>query len=239
MLLSAENITSGYVEEIDILRDVSLGVGEGAITAIIGPNGAGKSTLMKTIYGFLHPRRGKILFEGGEIQAFPPHRLKRMGISYMLQEYSTFPQLTVEDNLLLGAWIYRKDGNLVKRRLAEVFEFFPMLREKRGIKANYLSGGFLRMLSIGKETITQPKLLLVDEPSAGLAPLVVKEIYDFLMKIAKEGTTILLIDQNIKKAVEVSNYMYLIEMGQVKKKGPKEDFEASIREIIKESLFTK
>ncbi len=239
MLLSAEKITSGFVEEIDILRDLSLDVREGAITGIIGPNGAGKSTLMKTIYGFLHPRRGRILYEGNEIQTKLPHQLKRMGISYMLQEYSTFPQLTVKENLLLGAWVYRKDGKRVKKRLGEVFEVFPMLRDKRGEKANYLSGGFLRMLSIGKETITKPKLFLVDEPSAGLAPMIVKEIYNFLIKIVEEGTTILLVDQNIRKALEVSSYMYLLEMGQVKKEGPKEDFEESIREIIKESLFTR
>jgi len=238
-MLSLKNITSGYVEEIDILKDASLEVREGVVTGIIGPNGAGKSTLLKTIFGFLHPRTGKILFEGHEIQNYPPYQLKQMGISYMLQEYSTFPQLTVKDNLLLGAWIFRRDRDLVKQRLEEVYEFFPMLAERRAEKATYLSGGFLQMLSIGKEIITKPKLLMIDEPSAGLAPRIVKEIYNLLLRIAEQGTTILLVDQNIMKALEVSDFMYLLEMGQIKQGGPKEDFEQGIREIIRDSLIAK
>jgi len=236
-MLSIQNITSGYVEEIDILKDVSLEVKKGAITGIIGPNGAGKSTLLKTIFGFLHPRRGKILFEANEIQNYLPYQLKQMGISYMLQEYSTFPQLTVKDNLLLGAWIFRRDRDLIKQRLEEVYEFFPVLAERRAEKATYLSGGLLQMLSIGKEIITKPKLLLIDEPSAGLAPRIVREIYDLLLRIAELGTTILLVDQNIMKALEVSGFMYLLEMGQIKQGGPKEDFEEGIREIIRDSLI--
>ena len=238
-MLSIEKITSGYVEEIDILNDVSLEVKKGAITGIIGPNGAGKSTLLRTIFGFLHPSKGKILFEGNEIQKYSPYELKQMGISYMLQEYSTFPQLSVKDNLLLGAWIFRRDRDLIKQRLEEVYEFFPMLAERGAEKATYLSGGFLQMLSIGKEIITKPKLLLIDEPSAGLAPKIVKEIYNLLLRIAESGTTILLVDQNIMKALEVSDFMYLLEMGQIKKEGPKEDFEADIRAIIRDSLMVR
>ncbi len=238
-MLSIDKITSGYVEEIDILTDVSLEVKEGAITGMIGPNGAGKSTLLKTIFGFLPPRLGRILFEGHEIQSYPPYQLKQMGISYMLQEFSTFPQLSVRDNLLLGAWIFRRDRNLIKQRLEEVFEFFPMLRERKTEKATYLSGGLLRMLCLGKEIMTKPKLFLIDEPSAGLAPMVVKEIYNFMLKITELGTTILLVDQNIMKALEVSDFMYLLEMGQIKKGGPKEDFEEGIREIIRDSLIAR
>jgi len=238
-MLSVEKITSGYVEGIDILRDVSLDVKKGIITGIIGPNGAGKSTLLRTIFGFLHPHRGRIKFEDKEIQNYHPYHLKQMGISYMLQEFSTFPQLTVKDNLLLGAWVFRRDRNLVKKRLEEVYEFFPLLWERKTEKATYLSGGILRMLSLGKEIMTKPKLFLVDEPSSGLAPLIVKEIYGFLKKIAEQGTTVLIVDQNIMKVLEISHYMYLIEMGQVKQVGPKEDFEGNIREIIRESLIDK
>ncbi len=238
-MLSVEKITSGYVEGIDILRDVSLDVRKGIITGVIGPNGAGKSTLLRTIFGFLHPRRGTIHFEGKQIQSYHPYDLKQMGISYMLQEFSTFPQLSIKDNLLLGAWVFRRDGNLVRRRLEEVYEFFPMLRTRKKEKATYLSGGTLRMLSLGKEIMTKPKLFLVDEPSSGLAPLLVKEIYGFLKKIAEQSTTILIVDQNIMKILEISNYMCLIEMGQVKQTGQKEDFEGSIRKIIRESLINK
>lgn len=238
-MLKVESVTSGYVEGIDILTDVSLEIKEGIITGMIGPNGAGKSTLLKVIFAFLNPRQGKILFEGQEIQNTLPSQLKWMGMSYVPQGFSTFPQLTVEDNLLLGAWIFRRDKKLLDQRLKEVYEFFPLLRQRRKDKATYLSGGILRMLCIGKEIITKPKLLLIDEPSEGLAPKIVKEIYNFLLKIKDQGTTIFLVDQNIMKALEVSDYMYLLEMGQIKQRGPKEEFEENIREIIRDSLISR
>jgi branched-chain amino acid transport system ATP-binding protein len=238
-MLALERITSGYVEEIDILRDVSLEVREGSITGVIGPNGAGKSTLLKTIFGLLRPRQGRILFAGAEIQGLHPYELKRLGMSYMLQEFSTFPQLTVEDNLLLGAWIFRHDRRLVKERLQEVYELFPALLERKGEKATYLSGGVLRMLCIGKEIMNRPKLLLLDEPSAGLSPKFVKEVYSMIKRIAAAGTTVLLVDQNILKAHEISTDMCLLDMGQVKRTGPKAEFSAGIREIIKDSLISR
>jgi len=238
-MLEVEQVTSGYVEGIDILTDVSLEIKEGIITGMIGPNGAGKSTLLKVIFAFLNPRHGKILFEGQEIQNHLPSQLKWMGMSYVPQGFSTFPQLTVEDNLLLGAWIFRQDKKLLRQRLREVYDFFPLLRERRREKATYLSGGILRMLCIGKEIITRPKLLLIDEPSEGLAPKIVKEIYSFLLKIRDQGTTIFLVDQNILKALEVSDYMYLLEMGRIKQKGPRQEFEENIREIIRDSLISR
>jgi len=238
-MLKVEQVTSGYVEGIDILTDVSLEIKEGIITGMIGPNGAGKSTLLKVIFALLNPRHGKILFEGQEIQNDLPSQLKWRGMSYVPQGFSTFPQLTVEDNLLLGAWIFRQDKKLLNQRLREVYDFFPLLRERRREKATYLSGGILRMLCIGKEIITKPKLLLIDEPSEGLAPKIVKEIYSFLLKIRDQGTTIFLVDQNILKALEVSDYMYLLEMGRIKQKGPKQEFEENIREIIRDSLISR
>jgi len=234
-----ENVTTGYIEGIDILRDVSLEVEEGRITGIIGANGAGKSTLLKTIFGFLHPRKGRIIFQGKEIQHFMPYELKEVGISYMLQEYSTFPELSVEDNLLLGAWTFRKDKRRVKKRLDEIYGFFPVLSERRAEKATYLSGGQLRALSLGKEIMSKPELLMIDEPSVGLQPNLVTEIYELLIEIASHGTTILIVDQNIMKALEVSDYMYMLDMGQIKEEGPKKKFEKHIREMIKVSLMAK
>ena len=236
-MLSIERLTSGYVEEIDILKDISMDVRGGAITGVIGPNGAGKSTLLKTIFGLLHPRRGKIFFKSKEIQNYRSDQLKQMGISYMLQEYGTFPRLTVNDNLLLGGWVIRQDRELVRQRLKEVYDFFPELWERRAEKATNLSGGVLRMLCIGREIMTKPELLLLDEPSTGLSPKIVRKIYSFLQKIAELGTTILLVDQNIMKALEVSDFMYLLDMGQIKQGGPKEDFKECIRKIIKDSLI--
>lgn len=238
-MLSIQDVTAGYVEEIDILRDVSLEIKKNTITGIIGANGAGKSTLLKTIFGFLQPRKGRIIFDGKEIQNRKPHQMKEMGISYMLQEYSTFPELSVQDNLLLGAWTFRKDKKLVKERIEEIYHFFPALAEKKGLNATYLSGGQLRALSLGKEIMAKPKLLLIDEPSVGLQPNIVHEIYEFLKNIVLRGTTITIVDQNIMKALEVSEYIYMLDMGQIKEGGPKKDFEQHIREMIKTSLMAQ
>ncbi len=238
-MLVLEGVTAGYVEGIDVLRDLSLRIEEGKITGIIGANGAGKSTLLKTIFGFLHPRKGRIIFQGKEIHHFMPYELKKLGISYMLQEYSTFPELSVEDNLLLGAWTFRKDKKRVKKRLTEIYTLFPILSERRSEKATYLSGGQLRALSLGKEIMSKPALLMIDEPSVGLQPNLVKEIYKLLVEIASQGTTILIVDQNMMKALEISDYMYMFDMGQIKEEGPKDKFERHIREMIRTSLMAR
>lgn len=238
-LLSVENVTSGYVDEIDILEGLTLDVKAGTVTGVIGPNGAGKSTLLKTVFGFLRPRSGKMFFDEKEITHRRPHEMKALGISYMLQELNAFPELTVKDNLLLGGWTIRHDRELVTKRLEEVFDFFPALRTHRHRKANYLSGGELRMLALGREIMTKPRLFLIDEPSEGLAPIVVREVYLFLQRVTEQGMTMLLVDQNIMKAVEVSNYMYLLEMGKVKQRGPKGDFVENIRKIIQESIISR
>jgi ABC-type branched-subunit amino acid transport system ATPase component len=238
-ILTVEDVTAGYVEEIDILRDVSFEIEEGTISGIIGANGAGKSTLLKTIFGFIHPRKGKIAFQGQQIQGGRPYHMKEMGISYMLQEYSTFPGLSVQDNLLLGAWTFRKDKKRVKERLDRIYHLFPALSERRAQSASYLSGGQLRVLSLGKEIMSEPKLLMIDEPSVGLQPNIVTEIYELLKMVVRHGTTILIVDQNIMKAFEVSEYMLMLDMGQIKERGPKKDFEERIREMIKVSLMCK
>ena len=237
--LIIQGVTSGYVKGIDIVNEVSLEIEEDRITGIIGPNGAGKSTLLKTIFGFLHPSQGKIVFKGQEIQTLLPFRLKQLGISYVPQGKSTFPRLSVEENLMLGAWTFKKDRRLLNQKLEEIYTFFPVLGVKRGKKATFLSGGELQMLAIGKEVMTTPELLLVDEPSEGLAPMLVSEVYAFLKRVRDQGVTLFLVDQNITKAIEVSDYVYLLEMGKIKKQGPKEIFKESIRDIIRDSLISE
>jgi branched-chain amino acid transport system ATP-binding protein len=237
--LSVQGVTSGYVKGIDIVNEVSLEVEEDSITGIIGPNGAGKSTLLKTIFGFLHPSPGKIIFNGQEIQTLSPFKLKQLGISYVPQSINTFPRLSVEENLMLGAWTFKREKRLLKQRLGEIYDFFPVLWEKRNKQTTFLSGGERQMLAIGKEVMTTTQLLLVDEPSAGLAPKLVSEIYAFLKRVKKQGVTIFLVDQNITKAVEVSDYMYLLEMGKIKKQGAKEGFRENIRDIIRDSLISE
>ena len=236
-LLGVDHVAAGYVEGIDILADVTLQVEPGSITGIIGPNGAGKSTLLKTIFGFLHPRRGRILYGGREIQALAPYEIKRLGISYVPQGQNIFPQLTVEENLQLGAWIARHDRASVASSLERAYATFPRLRERRRRRATSLSGGEAKMLSLAKELVNDPALLLVDEPSAGLAPRIAHLVYEELVAARTRGVTILLIDQNITKAVEISDYLYMIERGQVRREGPRERFADQLHQIIRDSLL--
>src|SRR5437879_6821200 len=169
-LLEVHDVVAGYVEGIDVLTGVSVAVERGSITGIIGANGAGKSTLLKTIFGFLHPRRGRMALDGRPIEGLAPHEVKRLGVSYVPQGANLFPQLTVEENLLLGAWIVRRDRRRVAAGLERAYAAFPHLRDRRQRRATALSGGEAKMLSLAKELMTEPALLLVDEPSAGLAP---------------------------------------------------------------------
>ena len=222
--LGLEHVAAGYVEGIDILGNITLEVKPGSITGVIGPNGAGKSTLLKTIFGFLHPRRGSISFDGRPINALAPFEIKRLGISYVPQGANIFPQLTVEENLQLGGWVIRRDGARVAERLESAYAAFPRLREKRRRRATTLSGGEAKMLSLAKELVTEPTLLLVDEPSAGLAPRIVEQVYAQLLTVRDQGVTILLVDQNINKAVQVSDYLYMIERGEVRRQGTRHDF---------------
>ena len=201
-LLDVKNVTAGYQVGIDILNDISLEVQPESVTIIIGPNGAGKSTLLKTIYGFLTPREGGIKFNGTEITRSSPYEVKYAGLSYIPQEFNIFPQMTVEENLMMGAWIFKQDKARLEKQLQHVYGIFPALDKFKRSKATTLSGGQLRMLSIAKEVMTSPQLMLVDEPSAGLAPKIAAEAYDFLMHTKESlNAAILLVDHNMETAL--------------------------------------
>jgi ABC-type branched-subunit amino acid transport system ATPase component len=236
-LLELDAVTAGYVDAIDILNELTLRVEPGTITGIIGPNGAGKSTLLKTIFGFLHPHRGRIVFDGSEIGHESPHALKRRGLSYVPQGTNVFPQLTVQENLELGAWVFRRDAARIETLIERAYVAFPRLRERRRLRATGLSGGEAKMLSVAKEIVTDPKLLLVDEPSAGLAPVISNQLYDRLLEARARGVTILLVDQNIAKCVEVSDYLYMLEMGRVRHEGPRDGFREHLRDLVRDALL--
>lgn len=236
-LLDLDGVAAGYLPGIDILDQLTLRVEPGTITGVIGPNGAGKSTLLKTIFGFLHPHRGRIVFDGQDIGRRAAHELKRIGISYVPQGTNVFPQLTVQENLELGAWIFRHDHARVTQMIERAYAAFPRLHERRKLRATGLSGGEAKMLSVAKELVTDPKLLLVDEPSAGLAPVISNQLYTRLLEARARGVTILLVDQNIAKCVEVSDYLYLLEMGRVRHEGPREIFRDHLRELIRDALL--
>lgn len=238
-LLQVNDVTAGYQEGIDILNDLSLLIEPESVTIIIGPNGAGKSTLLKTIYGFLRPRQGKIMFNGDEITSSSPYEVKHAGLSYIPQEFNVFPQMTVEENLMMGAWIFRQDKTRLEGQLKHVYEIFPALDKFKKSKSNTLSGGQLRMLAIAKEVMTSPKLMLVDEPSSGLAPNIAAEAYDFLIhtkNILKSA--ILLVDHNMETALDLADYVYVVDMGRIRVHGPKSEFDVDrIKDIIQECLM--
>ena len=238
-LLEINSVTAGYQEGIDILNELNLVVQPGSVTIIIGPNGAGKSTLLKTIYGFLKPSMGSICFGDHDITQKLPHEIKHLGLSYIPQEFNIFPQLRVEENLLMGAWIFRKDKARVQQQLEHTYEIFPALHTFRKSKANTLSGGQLRMLSIAKEVMTSPSLMLVDEPSSGLAPKIAAEAYEFLMYTKQVlNAAILLVDHNMETALSLADYVYVVDMGRIRVHGPKQEFDLDrIKTIIQECLM--
>ena len=176
-ILAVDDLHAGYQGGVDILQGLSLEVKRLSFTLVIGPNGAGKSTLLKTLFGFLKPHRGTIRFRGAEIAGEAPHRIKSLGIGYVPQEINTFPNLTVEENLRMAAWTLRRDKARLKAQLGKVYELFPILAERRRNRAGDLSGGQGRMLSVAREMMTEPALMLVDEPTAGLAPSLVGQVY--------------------------------------------------------------
>jgi len=234
-----DDLHAGYQSGVDILQGISLEVAEGSVTLVIGPNGAGKSTLLKTIFGFLKPHRGHIRLREDEITSRAPHGLKRLGVSYMPQEINTFPLLSVEENLRMGAWVFRRDKRRVQARLQRIYDVFPALAERRRAAAGDLSGGQGRMLSVAREMMAQPRLLLVDEPTAGLAPALVDQVYDLLTQARRElGATILLVDQNIEDAVAKADHVYMLNLGRLKAQGPAAEFTpARTRELIQECLL--
>ncbi|RMF86317.1 MAG: ABC transporter ATP-binding protein [Nitrospinota bacterium] len=238
MSVEVRDLYVGYFKDIAILQGVSLLAQTGKITTLIGPNGVGKSTLLKTIYGFLTPFQGQIVVHGEEITGMAPYLLAHKGISYIPQRRNVFPYLSVEENLILGAWIFRRDRERMAQALEENYRRFPQLREKRRQKAGTLSGGEQRMVELGRALMVSPTILLVDEPTAGLAPRVAGEIYARLQALNREeGKTILLVDQNIRQALRISDYVYVFELGRNRAEGPRERFETDLRELIRDWLF--
>ena len=238
-LLVVDDLHAGYQSGIDILQGLSLDVAEGEVTLVIGPNGAGKSTLLKTIFGFLQPRRGHIRLRGEEIAGRAPFSLKRLGVSYMPQEINTFPLLSVEENLRMGAWTFRRDKHRLQTRLQRIYEVFPALADKRKGMAGDLSGGQGRMLSVAREMMAEPRLLLVDEPTAGLAPVLVEQVYELLAQARRAlGATILLVDQNIEDAIQKADHVYMLNLGRIKAQGRASEFTPiRTRELIQECLL--
>jgi len=238
-LLAVDDIHAAYQSGVDILQGMSLRVPLGGFVLVIGPNGAGKSTLLKTVFGLLGPHRGGIALDGQAIAGLAPHEIKRLGVSYVPQELNTFPHLTVEENLRVGGWTIRKDAARLRARIARIYEIFPVLAERRRDKAGSLSGGQGRMLSVAREMITEPRLMLVDEPTVGLAPNLAEQVYELLQTARKAiPTTVLLVDQNVSDALRHAEEVVMMNLGKVKAAGPVAEFgEARVRDLIQECLL--
>ncbi|OGB95071.1 MAG: ABC transporter ATP-binding protein [candidate division NC10 bacterium RIFCSPLOWO2_12_FULL_66_18] len=216
-LLEVHDLHAGY-GKMEILHGITLKVEPGQIVSIIGPNGAGKSTVFKSIFGLLPVRQGRVLFAGEEVTNRSPEALLRQGMTFVPQGRNVFPLMTVEENLLLGAYIRKRSPELLEE-VQRVYETFPILREKRTARAGDLSGGQQQMLEMGRSLLLQPKLILLDEPTLGLAPLVFKEIFRIIEGLRQRGQTILMVEQNAAKALEISDYAYVLELGKNRYEG--------------------
>jgi len=217
-----------YYGKARALEEINLKIEKGALDAVIGPNGAGKSTLLRVITGLEEPDRGKIEFLGERIEELKPHKIARKGIAHCPERRRLFPDMSVEDNLKMGAYVVKNRGR-VKELKDFVFEVFPRLKERRKQRAGTLSGGEQQMLAIARAIMANPKLLLMDEPSLGLAPIVKKSIFDAIEKIKQEGTTTLLVEQDVVLAMMVSENIHVLEEGKIEMRGTKEELEKEPR----------
>ena len=211
-LLEVDDVHAGY-GKLEILRGVSLRVESGQVVSIIGPNGAGKSTVFKTLFGLLPVRQGRVRFDGEDVTNRAPADLLRRGMTYVPQGRNVFPLMTVDENLRLGAYIRPRSAEL-EREVDRVYDTFPMLRDARGKRAAELSGGQQQMLEMGRALLLRPRLMLLDEPTLGLAPLVFREIFRIIGDLRRAGQTILMVEQNASKALEISDYAYVLELGR-------------------------
>jgi ABC-type branched-subunit amino acid transport system ATPase component len=216
VLLATEKLVAGYVPEVDILGGVSVNVREGEIVTIVGPNGAGKSTLIKTIFGLLQPRSGRILFRDGEIGGEKPHVITRRGLSYVPQLENVFQSLTVEENLEMGSL----DRSRTDEQIERMYELFPRLGERRTQSAGTMSGGERQMVAMARALMPEPQVLLLDEPSAGLAPAFVDAIFEKTQEVNRAGVTIVMVEQNARRALAMSDRGYVLDLGVDRFEGP-------------------
>jgi branched-chain amino acid transport system ATP-binding protein len=218
-LLEVENIRAGYGEGPDILTDLSLEIEQGKTYCIIGPNGAGKSTLLKAICGLLHPREGSVTFKGELLNKLRTDEILRKGISFVPQDRSLFPDMTVKENLRMGGYIL-KSRSEVEDRIEEVMVMFPILKERSSQQAKTLSGGQQQMLAIGRALVLRPEIIMLDEPSLGLAPKISQYIFDSITRLKDTGMTIILVEQNARKGLECADWGCVLDLGINRFEGP-------------------
>ena len=236
-LLELRDVTAGYAQDIDVLREIGLRVDAGRITGLIGLNGAGKSTLVKTICGFLRPKAGSVRYCGDDISGVEPHRLIDLGICCIPQESSLFPYLSVQQNLMLPLLGRpRRYDAAMRSRLQEVYQLFPALQQKRSQAAGSLSGGQQKQLEFAKAWLQQPKLCLIDEPSIGLSPKIAEEVFVWIEKFTQANMGILLIDHNVRRVVRMADRVCVLSLGRITAEGDAAEFQGNLHQQVQEWL---
>ena len=220
-MLELKNVNAGY-GELQVLYNISLKVEEGEFISLVGPNGAGKTTTLRTISGIIKPISGEIDFLDNKIETFTPQQITRQGVSFVTEDGCLFPGMSIKDNLAMGAYII-KDKDKKQENLEYVFDLFPRLAERKKQLAGTLSGGERKMLSIARGLMSNPQVLLVDEPSLGLAPQLVSKVFETLQRLNAEGVTILLVEQNVNTALKLTDRTYVLEQGEIALSGPSRD----------------
>jgi branched-chain amino acid transport system ATP-binding protein len=224
-VLELRGLDVGYYKDLNILQDLNVKARKKQITTILGANGVGKSTALKAAFGFLKPNRGDVVLENESILKIPTHQRILKGLAYIPQQPGVFKDMSVEENLQLGGWTFRKDKKQVRDKIEANYERFPVLREKRKQTTGELSGGQQRMVEISRTLMAEPKVLLVDEPTAGLSKMLAEEVYEMLkMLVTVDELTILLVDQEIRQAIKIADYVYVLELGRNKFEGPAQQF---------------
>ncbi|MDA0857323.1 MAG: ABC transporter ATP-binding protein [bacterium] len=224
-VLELRGLDVGYYKDLNILQDLNVKARKKQITTILGANGVGKSTALKAAFGFLKPNRGDVVLENESLLDIPTHQRILKGLAYIPQQPGVFKDMTVEENLQLGGWTFRKDKQQVRDKIEANYERFPVLREKRKQITGELSGGQQRMVEISRTLMAEPKVLLVDEPTAGLSKMLAEEVYEMLkMLVTVDELTILLVDQEIRQALKIADYVYVLELGRNKFEGPAQQF---------------
>lgn len=234
--LALVNVTAGYFAHDIVLSDVSMAVKPGRVTAVLGPNGSGKSTSLRVMSGFLRPRTGSVTLGGEDITHLGPGERLARGVAVLPQGRSIFPELSIEDNLRLGAWQLRSDRQALGAAVETMFDRYPALKPIRSKPAGALSGGQARMLELARSMILDPGVLLIDEPSVGLAPVLVDGVYEELDRLKTEGRTILLVDQNVRAAVALADYVYTLAYGRNHLEGARDNFAGELDGLIRQWL---
>jgi branched-chain amino acid transport system ATP-binding protein len=234
--LRMQGVSAGYLANDIVLDDVTLRAEPGRVTAVLGPNGSGKSTSLRVLYGFLRPRQGSVLLGERDITDLPVGSRLAAGIAFMPQGRSILPRLTVEENVRLGGWLLRRRRPALNAAVDAMFDRYPLLKEIRRRPAGSLSGGQARLLEFARTLVLDPQVLLIDEPSVGLAPILVDEVYEEIRRLKDEGRTILLVDQNVQAAVHLADYIYTLAYGQNHLDGARDQFAGQLDELIRKWL---